>query len=434
MPRQRPERRRQLSVARRHHGANGTRIAPRSDHRRTAGHAAEQRFEPARPRGAGRVSRKPDAGGRARPRRGPGCTPPTGGPVVASGGAPGGRAVPPGRAGGMVGPGLSRRSQSAGSADVHRLRDERQHREAAVLDAHRLRSQHRDDQVAGAGRWRRSRAPSPQARRTPATSASEPASSRRQRACCSRPAAMASCASMIPRPAACSGRVRLPAGSRGIPAMYEVNGRQFFVVNATSTIGGRTDDGTGRSGRRREHTSRLRCQRKELPTVTRAKSPRRERRVLRDEIRDQLIEEILNGRLAPGERIVEMRIAQQFGVSQAPVREALRDLDLLGFVVSSPFRGAIVRQISVEELRAALSDPGRPRRPRGASCGDADRSGDAEEARRSSRDDAHGRGARAITAAPSKPTSRSTSRSSRRRATGCFSRSGIACGWRRRRS
>ena len=84
--------------------------------------------------------------------------------------------------------------------------------------------------------------------------------------------------------------------------------------------------------------------------MNRAKSPRRERRVLRDEIRDRLIEHILNGKLAPGERIVEMRIAQQFGVSQAPVREALRDLDLLGFVVSSPFRGAIVRQISVEEL------------------------------------------------------------------------------------
>ena len=30
----------------------------------------------------------------------------------------------------------------------------------------------------------------------------------------------------------------MPAGSRGIPAMYEVNGRQFFVVNATSTIVG----------------------------------------------------------------------------------------------------------------------------------------------------------------------------------------------------
>ena len=85
-----------------------------------------------------------------------------------------------------------------------------------------------------------------------------------------------------------------------------------------------------------------------------------------------------------------MRIAQQFGVSQAPVREALRDLDLLGFVVSSPFRGAIVRQISVEELvqlypiRAVLEglaarhaalriNPGDPEEARGASRHDAHR-------------------------------------------------------------
>jgi DNA-binding GntR family transcriptional regulator len=75
-----------------------------------------------------------------------------------------------------------------------------------------------------------------------------------------------------------------------------------------------------------------------------------ERRVLREDIRDQLIEEILSGRLAPGDRLVETRIAQQYGVSQAPVREALRDLEMVGFIVSSPFRGAIVRQISVEDL------------------------------------------------------------------------------------
>jgi DNA-binding GntR family transcriptional regulator len=77
---------------------------------------------------------------------------------------------------------------------------------------------------------------------------------------------------------------------------------------------------------------------------------RAERRVFREEIRDQLISDILNNRLAPGNRIVETRIAQRFGVSQAPVREALRDLELLGFVVSSPFRGAIVRKVSVEDL------------------------------------------------------------------------------------
>jgi len=75
-----------------------------------------------------------------------------------------------------------------------------------------------------------------------------------------------------------------------------------------------------------------------------------ERRVLREEIRDEIIEDILNERLASGDRIVETRIAQRFGVSQAPVREALRDLELLGFVVSSPFRGAVVRKISAEDL------------------------------------------------------------------------------------
>jgi len=84
------------------------------------------------------------------------------------------------------------------------------------------------------------------------------------------------------------------------------------------------------------------------------------RRVLREEIREQLIDDILSGRLTPGTRIVETRLAQELGVSQAPVREALRDLELFGFVTSSPFRGTQVRKISPEDLleiypiRAAL--------------------------------------------------------------------------------
>jgi len=90
------------------------------------------------------------------------------------------------------------------------------------------------------------------------------------------------------------------------------------------------------------------------------KSRRMVRRVLREEIREQLIDEILSGRLTPGTRIVETRLAQELGVSQAPVREALRDLELFGFVTSSPFRGTQVREISPEDLleiypvRAAL--------------------------------------------------------------------------------
>ena len=77
---------------------------------------------------------------------------------------------------------------------------------------------------------------------------------------------------------------------------------------------------------------------------------RTERRVFREEIREQLIDDIISGRLAPGSRITETRLAQQFGVSQAPVREALRDLELFGFVVSSPFRGTQARKISTDDL------------------------------------------------------------------------------------
>ncbi|MGE0407068.1 MAG: GntR family transcriptional regulator [Candidatus Korobacteraceae bacterium] len=84
------------------------------------------------------------------------------------------------------------------------------------------------------------------------------------------------------------------------------------------------------------------------------------RRILREEIREILMEDILRGNIQPGERIVETRLAREFGVSQAPVREALRDLELLGFVVTSAFRGTTVRQVPPEEraeiypIRAAL--------------------------------------------------------------------------------
>jgi DNA-binding GntR family transcriptional regulator len=86
------------------------------------------------------------------------------------------------------------------------------------------------------------------------------------------------------------------------------------------------------------------------------------RSMLRDQIKDAIVERILDGVYGPGERIVEIRVAQEFGVSQAPVREALRELELLRLVVSEPFRGARVREVSAEELaeiypvRAALEE------------------------------------------------------------------------------
>lgn len=68
------------------------------------------------------------------------------------------------------------------------------------------------------------------------------------------------------------------------------------------------------------------------------------RAVLSDTIKDRLLAAILDGRYPPGSRIVETRLARQFGTSQAPVREALRELEALGVVEITAFRGARVRR------------------------------------------------------------------------------------------
>ena len=74
------------------------------------------------------------------------------------------------------------------------------------------------------------------------------------------------------------------------------------------------------------------------------------RTVLREQVKDVLLQRIASGELKPGERLVETRIAQELGTSQAPVREALRDLELLRLVESEPFRGSRVRVFGMEEM------------------------------------------------------------------------------------
>ncbi len=74
------------------------------------------------------------------------------------------------------------------------------------------------------------------------------------------------------------------------------------------------------------------------------------RTVLREQVKDVLLQRIASGELRPGERLVETRIATELGTSQAPVREALRDLELLRLVESQPFKGARVRAFGDAEL------------------------------------------------------------------------------------
>jgi len=73
-----------------------------------------------------------------------------------------------------------------------------------------------------------------------------------------------------------------------------------------------------------------------------------------------LYEEIKNGGLRPGERLVEQRLADDLGVSKTPVREALRKLSEQGLVEIEPYRGARIAEFSIDtlveimEIRAVL--------------------------------------------------------------------------------
>jgi DNA-binding GntR family transcriptional regulator len=77
------------------------------------------------------------------------------------------------------------------------------------------------------------------------------------------------------------------------------------------------------------------------------------RSVLADQVKERLLEAILDGSYPPDSRIVETAVAKELGTSQAPVREALRGLEALGIVEITPFRGARVRRLDSAELLEA---------------------------------------------------------------------------------
>lgn len=67
-------------------------------------------------------------------------------------------------------------------------------------------------------------------------------------------------------------------------------------------------------------------------------------------IRDQLLDRIMRGELNPGNRLIELKIAAEYSTSQAPVREALRELEAMGVIETLPHKGARVRTITNKEL------------------------------------------------------------------------------------
>lgn len=71
---------------------------------------------------------------------------------------------------------------------------------------------------------------------------------------------------------------------------------------------------------------------------------------LRELVFENIREAIINGYLKPGERLMEIQLAEELGVSRTPVREAIRKLELEGFVVMIPRKGAYVTDISIKDI------------------------------------------------------------------------------------
>lgn len=71
---------------------------------------------------------------------------------------------------------------------------------------------------------------------------------------------------------------------------------------------------------------------------------------LRELVFESIREAIISGQLRPGERLMEIQLADEMGVSRTPVREAIRKLELEGLVVMIPRKGAYVSGISMKDI------------------------------------------------------------------------------------
>ena len=145
------------------------------------------------------------------------------------------------------------------------------------------------------------------------------------------------------------------------------------------------------------------------------------------EVVEALREAIIVGELADGERLIEDRIARELKTSRGPVREALRQLEHEGLVVSYPYRGAVVLGVSDEEVqRGPDPDPPDARAVQLHEGARADGRRRLRRAREGGLADGRGGADGRPAAARSRPTSASMSSCSRARASRTRRRSGAA--------
>jgi DNA-binding GntR family transcriptional regulator len=91
------------------------------------------------------------------------------------------------------------------------------------------------------------------------------------------------------------------------------------------------------------------------PTFAEIQSFSFHRELLPDGIANTIRQAIISGDLHPGQRLMEVELAERFGVSRAPLREALRQLVAEGLLVNLPHRGTYVRELTEEDIREIYS-------------------------------------------------------------------------------
>jgi len=80
------------------------------------------------------------------------------------------------------------------------------------------------------------------------------------------------------------------------------------------------------------------------------RKPIERHQTLREKILESIREAILKGTLKPGERVSEPELAERFGISRTPIREAFRQLESEGYLVVIPRKGAVVASLSERDV------------------------------------------------------------------------------------
>jgi len=87
---------------------------------------------------------------------------------------------------------------------------------------------------------------------------------------------------------------------------------------------------------------------------TQKPGPEKSKNCVSDRIKDVILQRIFDGTYQPGQKLVELQIAKEFATSQAPIREALSQLEAMRMVETEPYKGTRVRQVTSSEMQECL--------------------------------------------------------------------------------